>query len=74
MSQARCPMELLRLRLRFEEGFSQRVIARALGVVHSTVERVLQRFAASGCSPISSHTGCVWSRGCVCGEDLNRNG
>lgn len=36
------------LRLHFEEGLGQRVIARALGVVRSTVERVLQRFAASG--------------------------
>lgn len=36
------------LRLHFEEGLSQRVIARALGVVRSTVERVLQRFAAAG--------------------------
>lgn len=36
------------LRLHFDEGLSQRVIARALGVVRSTVERVLQRFAASG--------------------------
>lgn len=36
------------LRLHFEEGLSQRVIARVLGVVRSTVERVLQRFAASG--------------------------
>ena len=38
--------ELLRLHL--EEGISQCVIARALGVVRSTVVRVLQRFAASG--------------------------
>lgn len=36
------------LRLHFDEGLSQRVIARALGVVRSTVERVLQRFAAAG--------------------------
>ena len=36
------------LRLHFDEGLSQRVIARALGVVRSTVERVLHRFAASG--------------------------
>lgn len=36
------------LRLHFEEGLSQRVVARALGVVRSTVERVLQRFAAAG--------------------------
>lgn len=36
------------LRLHFDEGLSQRLIARALGVVRSTVERVLQRFAAAG--------------------------
>ena len=36
------------LRLHFEERLSQRVIARALGVVRSTVERVLRRFEASG--------------------------
>jgi len=36
------------LRLHFEEGFSQRLIARVLGVVRSTVVRVLERFAASG--------------------------
>jgi transposase-like protein len=36
------------LRLHFEQGFSQRLIARSLGVVRSTVERVLQRFAESG--------------------------
>lgn len=36
------------LRLHFNEGLGQRVIARALGVVRSTVERVLQRFVASG--------------------------
>ena len=36
------------LRLHFEEGFTQRTIARALGVVRSTVERVLARFARSG--------------------------
>ena len=36
------------LRLHFEEGFSQRLIARSLGVVRSTVERVLERFAESG--------------------------
>jgi transposase len=43
MSQVR---ELLRLH--FEEGFSQRVIARMQGVVRSTVERVFKRFVASG--------------------------
>jgi len=36
------------LRLHFDEGLSQRMIARGLGVVRSTVERVLQRFAAAG--------------------------
>jgi transposase len=36
------------LRLHFEDGLSQRLIARAVGVVRSTVERVLQRFAAAG--------------------------
>jgi transposase len=36
------------LRLHFEEGLGQRVIARALGVVRSTVERMLRRFATSG--------------------------
>jgi transposase len=36
------------LRLHFDEGLSQRLIARGLGVVRSTVERVLKRFAASG--------------------------
>ena len=38
------------LRLHFEMGLSQRLIARSLGVVRSTVERVLARFAASGLS------------------------
>lgn len=36
------------LRLHYEERLSQRLIARALGVVRSTVERVLKRFAKSG--------------------------
>lgn len=36
------------LRLHFEEGFGQRVIARAVGMARTTVERVLQRFAAAG--------------------------
>jgi transposase len=36
------------LRLHFEEGLSQRVIARALGVVRSTVERVVRRFVDAG--------------------------
>lgn len=36
------------LHLHFEQGLSQRLIARSLGVVRSTVERLLQRFAASG--------------------------
>jgi transposase len=35
------------LRLHFEEGFGERTIARAVGVVRSTVQRTLQRFAAS---------------------------
>jgi transposase len=35
------------LRLHFEESFTQRTIARAVGVVRSTVERVLRRFAES---------------------------
>jgi len=34
------------LRLHFEEGHSQRLIARALEVVRCTVERVLKRFAS----------------------------
>lgn len=52
MAQARLSMRQIRelLRLHFEEGFSQRVIARVLGVVRSTVVRVLERFAASGLS------------------------
>lgn len=32
--------------LHFEQGLSQRLIARSLGVVRSTVERVLTRFAS----------------------------
>lgn len=36
------------LRLHFDEGLSQRLIARGLSVVRSTVERVLKRFAAAG--------------------------
>lgn len=36
------------LRLHFDEGRSQRLIARSLSVVRSTVERVLRRFAAAG--------------------------
>ena len=36
------------LYLHFEQGLSQRLIARRLGVVRSTVERVIARFAASG--------------------------
>lgn len=36
------------LRLHFEQGLSQRVIACALNMVRSTVERMLQRFAAAG--------------------------
>ena len=43
MAQERLPMRQIRelLRLHFEEGLSQRVIARALGVVRSTMVRVL---------------------------------
>lgn len=50
MAQARLSMRQIRelLRLHFEEGLSQRVIARALGMVRSTVVRVLARFAACG--------------------------
>lgn len=36
------------LHLHFDEGLSQRLIARSLSVVRSTVERVLKRFAAAG--------------------------
>ena len=36
------------LTLHFEQGLSQRLIARSLGVVRSTVERVLARFASAG--------------------------
>jgi transposase len=36
------------LQLHFEQGLSQRLIARSLGVVRSTVERMMLRFAASG--------------------------
>jgi transposase len=36
------------LHLHFDQGLSQRLIARSLGVVRSTVERVLTRFATSG--------------------------
>ena len=35
------------LRLHFEEGLGERVIARAVGVVRSTVQRTLRRFSAS---------------------------
>lgn len=38
------------LRLHYEERLSQRVIARVLGVVRSTVERSLQRVSVSGLS------------------------
>jgi DNA-binding transcriptional regulator LsrR (DeoR family) len=50
MTQAGLPLSQLRelLRLHFEEGFSQRMIARALGVVRSSIERMLKRFAAAG--------------------------
>jgi len=36
------------LHLHFEQKLSQRLIARSLGVVRSTVERVIKRFAATG--------------------------
>jgi transposase len=36
------------LRLHFEQGLSQRVMARAQGVARSTVERMFKQFAASG--------------------------
>jgi len=36
------------LRLHFDEKLSQRLMARSLSVVRSTVERVLRRFAAAG--------------------------
>jgi len=50
MAQSRLLMRQIRelLHLHFEQGLSQRLIARSLGVVRSTVERVIQRFAASG--------------------------
>ena len=50
MAQQRLSMRQIRelLRLHFEEGLSQRVIARAQGVVRSTVVRVLARFASTG--------------------------
>jgi len=50
MAQSRLLMRQIRelLRLHFEEGLSQRLIARAQGVMRCTVERVLKRFASSG--------------------------
>ena len=36
------------LRLHYEEGLSQRVLARSQGVARCTVERLLKRFAGSG--------------------------
>ena len=50
MAQSRLLMRQIRevLRLHYEEAVSQRLIARALGLVRSTVERVLQRFVNSG--------------------------
>lgn len=36
------------LRLHYEEGLSQRVLARSQGVARCTVERLLKRFSASG--------------------------
>jgi len=50
MAQSRLFMRQIRelLRLHFDEGLSQRLIARSLGVVRSTVERVIKRFLACG--------------------------
>jgi transposase len=50
MTQSRLPMRQIRelLQLHFEHGLSQRLIARSLGVVRSTVERLIKRFVASG--------------------------
>ena len=50
MAQSRLLMRQIRelLYLHFEQGLSQRLIARSLGVVRSTVERVIKRFAATG--------------------------
>ncbi len=50
MAQTRLPMRQIRelLHLHFEQGPSQRLIARSLRVVRSTVERVIKRFAATG--------------------------
>ena len=50
MAQSRLLMRQIRelLHLHFEQGLSQRLIARSLGVVRSTVERVIKRFAATG--------------------------
>ena len=50
MAQPRPLMRQLRelFTLHFEQYFSQRQIARSLGVVRSTVERTLVRFTAAG--------------------------
>ncbi len=50
MTQVRIPMRQLRelLRLHFDDGLSQRLIARCLSVARCTVERVLKRFATAG--------------------------
>jgi transposase len=50
MTQSRLPMRQIRelLQLHFEHGLSQRLIARSLGMVRSTVERLIKRFVASG--------------------------
>ena len=47
MSQSRLLMRQIRelLRLHYEEGLSQRVLARSQGVARCTVERLLKRFA-----------------------------
>jgi Homeodomain-like domain len=43
------------LTLHFDQGSSQRAIARSVGVVRSTVERTLHRFSLSGLSwPLSA--------------------
>lgn len=50
MAQSRLFMRQIRelLRLHFDEGLSQRLIARSMGVVRSTVERAIQRFLGCG--------------------------
>ena len=50
MAQSRLLMRQIRdlLDLHFEQGLSQRLMARSLGVARSTVERMLERFTMSG--------------------------